>query len=1856
MCNQFTGCPRLLGDAMADQTVKIRLQIDDEGDMRRRTQDAKEYNKEAEKFNKGSAALSSMQYGRARGASGLTGASARDFANEQQGLGGLVRLYATVAANTYAATTAFNTLKSAMDFENITKGLDQMGATSGVALGSVAKNLVKISDGAISLRDAMKSVAQGSSAGLTTKQMADLAKVATKASQALGIDATEAMSRLTRSVTKIEPELIDELGLFTKIGKATEDYARKIGKSVSALTDFERRQAFANGVIKEGLTTFESIDIPANPYKQLEVSISNLTTAGLNLLNKFITPLASVLSQNTTLLGVVLAGIAGKLLTMAIPAITQWQDNLTKAAVLAKQKAEDINTSFGEKFYEKVQAKYDLPKLQKNLDDAQIAYKTSNKIFNDIDDQYQKAKVKSAADVASTISKADAAKQKPAFQRTAEDRIAIQAAEKLNNEQVKRNLELEKQRNDALETRKKTQDNLTASTKLYNAALDKADEKTGKFDLEAEARERISRRAGARAERLSTLAQVSSDTEVGGFSYAIDKLQKNIAQTRDLGTWGRFQTVVTGAFYAAATSVSIFASALSTAFGIIGIIVTAFSLLNSALSNAEKEISDFNTTLDMLNSTLTNSEAVYKKFGNTISSVAINARANSLQDLGDQAEQAANQYDAAFKKMNLFTKTKELMKGWVGFGIQDDFGTKMSEDIVQQLKLIPEGPAKEELTKKLKSILKVARLDSDSIEKSFDKQTIFDITKTARAAQELIKPVAATTIQQSAALKDFKQSLDASGIAAQNLVNTLINNDPISQFGSNLLQTSLKLNDIFKDPTTSLAALQDLMKDPKAFELLGVQLGDLKTIAPEFEKYGKAVETGTAKLKELKNNRESLIKSIAAGGQSAAVRENSIKNLKDIEKEISKVEIQLEPNIMSLNNLKNAIQTVATQGIEKSLDLLGRPTKIAQEQAQVSGARAILSGVTGAGISRANANLNIQDLNIQEKQLNFTAELVNSMHANNLIGQKELIESQKANIYLKAVTERRAQLTTEEQKSIGELTTSGTQLDKVQKIIADFSTPISELQKLLKEGGLEPGSRNAVVQALTIKEGLQAQKIGFEEKRKQANIAGDEGTLKEKQQAGMKVLETEQKRRQAVLERINLEAQTKQGLDEELTKRKQIAQADVEDIQDKITLKQSEYVLEQERFKLSRSRDSEATKALTSSIAEKQAQYDKLKLSLEENRANRERTKLQETIGNNNKIDAKTREHIYNLAEGQNQLELSSIDHSSQLVQLVDKLGLAQGRDFAYAENESKLRKIDVDTARARNQEEERYQKILDDIETRRKQAVAANKNAATISFTIEKDRAEEINKQNKALIDQNESQKKVLNTIDFELRKSELITREDQKRLANLTELLSLQKELNDYKRIGLDYVATQTLAEEQSAEIDAHQLEMTIKRNQAEEKVRITKKLAADYEKDEQFAGLYADAAFKAEQELIQLDKVQNKQEQIFFIKQRIAVIDNSYKQQAAIREQAYKNESQQVEIRQQALSTETEIFNINSRMLGYTDQQVKSGEARLKLNQADLQSTKDLLDANRNKAEALAQLDRDADARRMVAQALGGQISAAEEKQFDDKKAAAEAYWNRQIDLVERTNQGRRQAIELTYSLNARQEAYGDIFKNTFVSMGDAIAEFAKTGKLNFKELINSMLTDLLRWELRQQSLAMYQAARPGLMGLFGGSSTFGAQLADPTAGSDWSQGLSNTPLPYTGPITMTAKGGAFDQGYPVHKFAMGGAFTNSVVNSPTLFKFANGTGLMGEAGPEAIMPLKRGSDGSLGVQGGGSNVNVVVNNHSGQPAQTKETMDSRGNRTIEVIVGDVVAQQIASKGSPIQQSMSSTYGNRPALARR
>ena len=80
---------------------------------------------------------------------------------------------------------------------------------------------------------------------------------------------------------------------------------------------------------------------------------------------------------------------------------------------------------------------------------------------------------------------------------------------------------------------------------------------------------------------------------------------------------------------------------------------------------------------------------------------------------------------------------------------------------------------------------------------------------------------------------------------------------------------------------------------------------------------------------------------------------------------------------------------------------------------------------------------------------------------------------------------------------------------------------------------------------------------------------------------------------------------------------------------------------------------------------------------------------------------------------------------------------------------------------------------------------------------------------------------------------------------------------------------------------------------------------------------------------------------------------------------------------------------------------------------------------------------------------------------------------------------------------------------------------------------------------------------------------------------------------------------AKGGAFSGGVPVTAFASGG-----VVGGPTLFGMRGGLGLMGEAGPEAVMPLKRGRDGKLGVAAAGGGTTIVNNYNVAAGVQRSE----------------------------------------------
>ncbi|NPU84372.1 MAG: phage tail tape measure protein [Syntrophaceae bacterium] len=154
--------------------------------------------------------------------------------------------------------------------------------------------------------------------------------------------------------------------------------------------------------------------------------------------------------------------------------------------------------------------------------------------------------------------------------------------------------------------------------------------------------------------------------------------------------------------------------------------------------------------------------------------------------------------------------------------------------------------------------------------------------------------------------------------------------------------------------------------------------------------------------------------------------------------------------------------------------------------------------------------------------------------------------------------------------------------------------------------------------------------------------------------------------------------------------------------------------------------------------------------------------------------------------------------------------------------------------------------------------------------------------------------------------------------------------------------------------------------------------------------------------------------------------------------------------------------------------------------------------------------------------------------------------------------------------------------DVFKNAMDGLSEQLTDLLVDGEADFQSFAKSILKQLLKIEI--QALITGQATS-SLGGGGGGSwitSAIGL-IGSMFGGSSYNTGGETDPELLGG----MAKGGVVSGGR-ITPFAKGG----TIVFNPTFFPMANGTGLMGEAGPEAVLPLKRLSNGNLGVQATGS----------------------------------------------------------------
>ena len=1693
---------------MANETLVLHVRLEDIGasikdgnkDLKayKTTFDSLQKNIDKAASKRGSspkkAAMGNNEYDIARGSAGATGASGRDFANQARGLDGLVRLYATYAANVFAAGAAFRALSDAADTSNMIQGMNQLGAASGIALGSIAKKLMEATDGAISMREAIEATTKGTAAGLSAKQMDQLGQVANKASKALGVAMPDAISRLTRGISKLEPELLDELGLFTKIGPATEDYARSIGKATGSLSDFERRQAFANAVLKEGIDKFNSIDIPANPYDKLLASLKNLSFAALDIVNKVFTPLVGVLSQSPTALLAVLTAIGVSILKTAIPALGQYRENLKKTA--------DASRTIFTTMYNDQQDKIsDMAALAGAK--AEMAFKKLPATLSKVEELSKKGAT------FSNTKKTDyaALAGKDPFALTSAE---IKSLDRRASYLATRNAEEATRLRAHIAELKAIRASAAAAGSDVSETMIKSTE--GRFTTPG-SNDIIQRRTLNRL-ATDTIRSTTAETQaIYGSRAAYAKLNDEIAKARagtlkmithldehgkavtgdapKMGALRAGYTRVAGVVGIAAQKIGSLVSAFGHVGMAIGAAIASFALLDSFLTKTEKQAGVFNTAIqgtsdavDNANRTLT---ALAKQPGIATASIqgilALSNASNTTSDAIEAQIDATNNLLSALNS-SLWDRAKNNIASLFGKDIASESAKNLAATVQSQLRLFRAAGMGDEAEASFKNAIGVNSLDLDTLTTRFKKSTSAqdDFKKSQ-------KQLNVSLAESSSKLQSFKTATDAVTKAYEEFIQSTASSNPLFKIGAALEDLSLSMDKLTNGSLEELnAAFNDLASSPKKIAQFGPDFvaqfvavrQQFKTTLQEYSAYSQSlagIQDRIDQITEQKKNARTTFGLSAPLGVipriGVSTAESKIENfdkqlglLGESKKTIA--DIQLDIDTKSFIRARDLFTSGMRDSFAKGSELIKEALGQASQKAALAIAQAGIGALTGERAAKETTRLKQEEIKIQMSQIQSTIELITS----NTLLTATLSENTAVLALVQAKSDNAPEAVQASRSA--ELLAAGI-FKNAMKDVASGKLKTSDLQSRL--------INDPLVDAFLKRDIIKVQRETAAQEANRTELGGKSAAIN---------IEGARAAALGKLEDLNKQRNLQNDINQQL-----IARTDI------------------------------------------LASIDTL------NGAQR----VQEKIDLENKI-LQTK-------------QLQEIEGYTTAITNAEALKTTKG------DEEANTQKTLLALVRERQKIENDNKPIADRAKIKAAEFETANK----------------LNALNEALIDQDIARLGIISSlVGFSTEQNVLATtRLENEKLENKfalerkkinDEISQLQQDTtrDNTKSIALAQTNLQLVTQRQDKEKDNKGLQDALKL--LETRIDYEQKLAG-------FRKTRADA------------ESQQAEDELGYQKQLGLITEEQFVKQKA---------------------------NLDRGRIARETAEARGGMAK------DI-ANRDVLQGKIGEIESSGDF------------AMPGDYEAV------NKMTTA---INLQAEAIDAVEKQKLNAVGINEALSSKMVKFSNVVENSFQNMADALTDFAKTGKLDFKSLVDSMILDLIRIEMRAQMSSLHSSmgGMGGLLGTLKLAFGFGAP----------GMGASPDGINVGNNLLVQAKGGAYDTG--LKTFAKGGMFTNSIVNSPTLFKFAQGAGVMGEAGPEAIMPLKRDSNGNLGVRsgGGGGNVDVVVNNYGNEKATTKETTDSRGNRRIEVIVGDMVAGELSRPGSSVQQSLSNNFGSRPAVARR
>ena len=594
---------------MAENTVLIELQLIQKGDkialVQKETEKLGRSTDRLDKKRKKLTKTTDVYNRREKGTAQISSNSTKNFSKMQQsidgggGSGGLVRAYALLAANVFALSAAFGILSRSAQIDTLMESMKQLEIVSGQSVRAAARDLQVAAGFGLDMAESMRSVSLALSAGFQTDTINELGEVARNAAVSLGRNMPDALDRIFRGIIKVEPELLDEIGLFVRVNEASAKYASTLGIAAGDLTEFQKRQAFANEGIEQGTKKFAAFsEIETDPFSKLATSFADLSQEVLSFVNRALKPIVDTLAENKGLLAGVFAGIALSLLRLAVPAMGKFTQAIAVNAQEARENAEMQNDLLKDRAAKSQASAIAEKENNINLEKGKIlaaktsqSYQGRGKALKDANSQLNKAVTNEEKIAALSNKSAVLEKSRRKTNSAAIDEEQAAIAEEIRGRE--RVLQLERE---------------IAAAKKDPASAIKPGSKAD-LDMQKAMRKEI---------KATGLANIAATAETQGFRAAMGSLttQLNVAKTSAKTAGVSFGLMSQGLFLVSGAAVAAQA-AITRLMMVLGPWLAAFALLSPLIGVIAKKMGFFSKEAEALKEASKAASEAMEVFGET---------------------------------------------------------------------------------------------------------------------------------------------------------------------------------------------------------------------------------------------------------------------------------------------------------------------------------------------------------------------------------------------------------------------------------------------------------------------------------------------------------------------------------------------------------------------------------------------------------------------------------------------------------------------------------------------------------------------------------------------------------------------------------------------------------------------------------------------------------------------------------------------------------------------------------------------------------------------------------------------------------------------------------------------------------------------------------------------------------------------------------------------------------------------------------------------------------------------------------------------------------------------------------------